>query len=728
MATLVFSAVGTLIGGPVGGAIGAFIGQQVDSAIIGGPNVQGPRLNDLSVSTSSYGAAIPRHYGQMRVAGSIIWATDLVEHSQTQGGSKGSTSVTSYSYTTSFAVALSSRPLQGVGRIWADGALLRGAAGDLKTGGVMRFYPGDYSQTPDPAIAANEGPACPAFRGLSYVVFEDLDLTNYGNRIPALTFEVFADTGTLSMAQLFAGELDGVSANVPLTGITGFSCDSNFKDTLAKFQPVFPMSCNANGDSITISPKSLQPAPIALSDPATSESKGAFGGQSGFSRKRAPLPQDPPRVLRYYDINLDYQPGSQRALGQPIVGKPKTIQLPASLSAENAFLLISQTTNNANWARDTIAWRSIELDPTVVPGTTVTIAGQPGLWRVDQWEWRSGGVELMLERLAPSSADAAIATNPGQANIAVDLLVGTSALVAYELPWDGTGSADATAMFAAVSSAGAGWAGASLFVDQGTGALSAIGSAGRGRSTIGTATTALPVASPLLFDRISTLTVQLVGTDLALTHATPDQLVAGANRALVGTEIIQFTTATALGSGAWQLSGLLRGRGGTEGNIAEHAVGESFVLLDQSPVALSSSLVGSNPAAKIAVLGLADQTAVEAPILGRGISLQPLSPVQPSSATASDGTLTLNWTRRARGGWLWLDGVDEPLVEETEAYLVTYGPLNAPVSAWSVTSPTITLSPATMTSLRASLAHGAFYVQQVGTYSVSNALLLAQLP
>ena len=157
MATLVFSAIGTLIGGPVGGAIGAYIGQQVDSAIIGGPNVQGPRLNDLSVSTSSYGAAIPRHFGQMRVAGSIIWATDLAEHAQTQGGGKGSTSVTSYSYTSSFAVALSSRPLKGIGRIWADGVLLRGAAGDLKVGGALTFYPGDHSQMPDPTIAGNEG-------------------------------------------------------------------------------------------------------------------------------------------------------------------------------------------------------------------------------------------------------------------------------------------------------------------------------------------------------------------------------------------------------------------------------------------------------------------------------------------------------------------------------------------------------------------------------------------
>ena len=53
----------------------------------------------------------------------------------TQGGGKGKPKVTTYSYTASFAVALASRPIAGIGRIWADGNLLRGAAGDLKTGG-----------------------------------------------------------------------------------------------------------------------------------------------------------------------------------------------------------------------------------------------------------------------------------------------------------------------------------------------------------------------------------------------------------------------------------------------------------------------------------------------------------------------------------------------------------------------------------------------------------------
>src|SRR3546814_748596 len=68
----------------------------------------------------------------MRVAGSVIWSTDFVETEQEGGGGKGKPSQTSYSYSVSFAVLLSARRIGGVRRIWADGKLLRGAAGDFK--------------------------------------------------------------------------------------------------------------------------------------------------------------------------------------------------------------------------------------------------------------------------------------------------------------------------------------------------------------------------------------------------------------------------------------------------------------------------------------------------------------------------------------------------------------------------------------------------------------------
>src|SRR3982750_711425 len=120
MATLVLSTVGSALGGPVGGAIGALIGQSIDQQLLGG-STRGPRMGDLKVQTSSYGTQIPRVCGSLRVAGTVVWATDLVEGSETSGA-KGQPD-TVYNYTVSLAVALSSRQVKGVGRIWADGKL-----------------------------------------------------------------------------------------------------------------------------------------------------------------------------------------------------------------------------------------------------------------------------------------------------------------------------------------------------------------------------------------------------------------------------------------------------------------------------------------------------------------------------------------------------------------------------------------------------------------------------
>ncbi|MCP1468707.1 hypothetical protein J3E64_000374 [Sphingobium sp. OAS761] len=215
MATVVLTAVGTALGGPFGGAIGGLIGNAVDHGILFKPKGrEGPRLSDLQVQTSSYGTQVPKLFGTIRVAGTVIWATDLKE-SKTRSGGKGRPSVTSYSYSASFAVALSARTIRRVGRIWADGNLLRGAAGDFKTElGAFRLHGGAEGQAVDPLIASAQGTSqTPAHRGIAYAVFENLALADYGNRIPSLTFEVEADDGAVAIdaiaAELSEGRLGG---------------------------------------------------------------------------------------------------------------------------------------------------------------------------------------------------------------------------------------------------------------------------------------------------------------------------------------------------------------------------------------------------------------------------------------------------------------------------------------------------------------------------------------
>ena len=724
MATLILSAVGQFVGGPLGSALGALVGRQIDGLVFKPKDRDGARLTELKVTSSSYGMPVPRHFGRMRVPGQIIWSTDLTEHRERHGTGKGSPATVSYSYTASFAVALASRPLLSVGRIWADGKLLRGAAGDMKVGGTFRLHSGTGDQAADPLLSAAEGAArCPAYRGLAYAVFEDLPLGEFGNRIPTLSFEVIADNAAIDLGQLLKDVIADYDADMLLTGLTGLSDEGSLAELLNIIDPLFPIDCDACDARLTFRPDRLQGAPIALPEAATSTKREDFGGNQGYSRKRTGLSEQPLEVLRYYDVERDFQPGAQRAAGRPTAGQPRTIELPAALGASAARQLVDDAARREQWARQTISWRVTQLDPAVRPGATVTLPGHAGLWKVSGWEWHDEGIDLGLVRLSPLSA-ASAAADPGRASQAPDLAMAATALAVCELPWDGVAGSAVPTLLAAASSASSAWAGASLFVDQGDGALQSLGPTGRARAVIGTAQTVLPAASPLLFDRQHSVTVSVIGADLALIDATMRQLAMGANRALLGTEFIQFGRADPLGEGRWQLSGLWRGRGGTEQAIGAHSAGERFILLDGSGTALDPQAVGETPAAVIAAIGLADPVPVIAPIAMRGIGARPLTPVHAKLVRPADGTLQLHWTRRARGCWTWPDGVELPLNEQTEAYTVSYSSAATVLAAWEVVTPALLLSTADLIALTALAAHGTFAIRQRGDRALSDPLTI----
>ena len=719
MATLILSAVGSAIGGPLGGTIGALVGRQIDTMIFKPPGREGPRLAELKVTTSSYGMPLPRHFGRMRVAGQIIWSTDLTEHREKQRSGKGSPTVTNYTYTASFAVALGSRPIGAVSRIWADGKLLRGAAGDMKVGGTFRLHSGAGDQAADPLLAAAEGAArCPAYRGLAYAVFEDLQLADFGNRIPNLSFEVIADEAALNLTLLLGGVIEDFDADLPLPGVIGLSGEGALGELLGALDPLFPIDCDGCAEKLTIRPDRLQAAPLALPEAATSTRREDFGGNQGYARKRAAASEQPLQVLRYYDVDRDYQPGAQRASGRPLPGQPRAIDLPAALDAAAARKLVEAAAKRAHWSRQVISWRVTQLDPAIGPGTEVTLAGHPGLWRVSAWEWHDEGIDLSLERLSPHSAGT-ITADPGRASQAPDLALPVTDLAAFELPWDGNAATAVPLIMAATSSPTAAWTGASLYVDQGDGALQLLGPSGRSRAIIGIADGVLGIASPLLFDRERSVTVTLIGDDLQLFDATMRQLAMGANQALLGSEIIQFAESTPLGNGRWKLTGLWRGRGGTERAVALHSAGERFVLLDGSGTALDSQAIGETPETVIAAIGAGDSAAVTAPIALRGIGNRPLAPVHGALSHLADGSLSLRWTRRARGSWAWLDLVEAPLGEQSEAYLVVYGSDAQTVASWELTQPVLSLSATERSALVAALPLGTFTVRQRGDRGIS---------
>lgn len=200
MATLALSVAGQFIGGAIGGPIGATIGRAlgalagsvVDQALFAEKPQTVPGA-DIRMSGSAEGGAVPRLYGWGRLAGNIIWATELEELASEDSGAKGTQpQPEAREIVASFAVGLCEGEVHRLGRIWADGQLLE------TEGLTLRFYRGSETQAADSLIEAKQGAdAAPAYRGLCYLVFERLPLSEFGNRIPNITVELCRVVGEL---------------------------------------------------------------------------------------------------------------------------------------------------------------------------------------------------------------------------------------------------------------------------------------------------------------------------------------------------------------------------------------------------------------------------------------------------------------------------------------------------------------------------------------------------
>lgn len=199
--------VGFYVGGPAGAlqgaALGAGIGGYLDPPK--GPTVEGPRLNDLTVQTSTYGAFIPRIRGTAGITGNLLWLennklkeTVTKKKQGGKGGGGSKTTVKTYSYSATFAIGICQGPILGIKKIWCADKLIYNAGSDdvetiiasNKLAKGFRIYLGDDDQLPDSRYEANVGVGnAPAYRGLAYIVFYDFELADYSNTLQAAQFK-----------------------------------------------------------------------------------------------------------------------------------------------------------------------------------------------------------------------------------------------------------------------------------------------------------------------------------------------------------------------------------------------------------------------------------------------------------------------------------------------------------------------------------------------------------
>ncbi len=233
MAQLALGVIGGVIGffvsggNPLGAQIGFALGSILGAIIFAEETViEGPRQDELSITTSTLGRPLPIVYATYRLGGNLIWGLEIkeVRSEDTEGdifGFGGTTTVT-YTYFGTGAVAVCEGPAT-ILKIWTNNSVLfdkqRETESILDIAGLgfteivlfgwdvsvlglnlsdkLRFYEGTETQLPDPAIQADKGiDITPAFRGTCYFVFDLLPLKDYGNRIPTFSILVTSNPTT----------------------------------------------------------------------------------------------------------------------------------------------------------------------------------------------------------------------------------------------------------------------------------------------------------------------------------------------------------------------------------------------------------------------------------------------------------------------------------------------------------------------------------------------------
>ena len=654
------------------------LGGYIDSKLFG-PHVSQEvgKMSDLQMQTASYGAPIPLIFGTCRSTGNVIWSTKFVEHTKTktQGGKGGGGGVTTttYSYTVSFAVGICQGPITGIGRVWADGKLV-----DLAKY-QHTVYLGGEAQTPDSWMEAVEGAGnVPAFRGLAYIVFKDLPVGDFGNRIPSFSLEVtrqiddvkaLVETVSLSAGLQYtdidASDLTGLA----MTGISSAG-DQTRRSIIEQLQAVFLFDAIERSGKIVFKRRNANTA-YEIPD----EYVGAYETSPPYEpytlqyKDERELPRR--LTINYLSKDKDYQQGAMSAYRQITQSKNEQTVSVQMVMADTDAKELAEIRLFEEWQnRKTLSLTLSNQFGWLLPGDIVKVPiqeqkqnfmitktsyGKPGLIKIESVA-TAQQIYTVIGRVVDSEVNPVIPVAPGNVSMALlDLPL---------LP----GETSAERMFAACSSDGALY-GANLFrSNDGGGTWSYVGQVTQ-NAVVGTTITVLPPGNTATWDQASTV-------DVTLSHGTlesrpAEDVLNHFNAALIGAEIVQFKQATLIAANTYRLSGLLRGRLGTEYEVGNHIANEPFLMLNSlQSISFPVSDWHLDKLYRIgpATLPVTNEKYSNYSINLNGLGARPYSVCHVTGSRDGTGSLTVSWVRRARMNGDWKPYTDVPLGENVEVY------------------------------------------------------------
>lgn len=264
-------------------------------------------------------------------------------------------------------------------------------------------------------------------------------------------------------------------------------------------------------------------------------------------------------------------------------GQDVQLQVPVTLEHTKAKQITEISLIQAHIERTQykfpVSLEQLDLEPGDVIGTPMGNIRIKKIGEVDEGIIEIEGTDAGVAE-AVSASDLEVQIPPASNNIPIELGYSQAFWIdPTALSETDTG----TRIYAAVHGFDkAGWPGAAIYVSENGGASYEQLAQATKEATIGLVAAVTPSADYHVWDETTTISVQVKTNELSSVSAI--DVLNGKNWAQVGQEVIGFRTATLTAPKTYTLSGLLRGRRGTEQFVDTHVANELFVLLDDALV------------------------------------------------------------------------------------------------------------------------------------------------
>lgn len=654
MATLALGGLGAAFAGSfgitalAGFQIGAAIGGYIDAANAVPDSVIG-KLADLRIGSSSYGTRLPWAWGSVTLPGILTWtAVDangnhLKETRSVKrvGGKGGGASQTTYTYSATFAIAILQAsiflpdPSLSVGGTFAhrNPVLKRVKADDIviydssAVDNIITpaWHDGDESQAVDSTIASLESDS-PAYRGIGYFVLTDLQLADFGNRVPNFTVEIETDAVTVGdiLSDLFQSvgilpaEFDVSAATDAVTGFVMPSRGS-VKDAINQLCLAYALDLvEVDGQIVAVPRGGSSVVTIPFGDLGASSG----GSVQTLPRTRAMASELPGRVdVSFYDVDNLNQAGLQTEVRQ--TGDTTNIET-------YAFQLFMNGATGRNLAGRILDSKytelerfSFQLPPKylyLAPADIVTVPTDSGNVRLRVMKMGLAPLaEVKVEAVLDESS--VLTQSLAGGTIATQSPSTYTAIPSQFVAWSGREVLDShqeSEGFYVAAAGPTGWSGCSVWYSTDGGSEWILGPDIGRSSAFGLATISDYGGAAETFGGSATLTVEIAAQEF-LESTSASALDQGVNWAHIGGEYVAVQDYNLTGALAYNAATIKRGLRSTP--MSGHGSNELFVEMTENVarVSVSEDLIGSAVLVKCVsrFQTIADVTAVSVTIAAR---------------------------------------------------------------------------------------------------------------